>query len=80
MFPLSASISLAFSIGAKRIPWPNLVPAWDVCLGIAGLVPAQRFHGTGRRKHSVVAAPAGVIKTVALSSVTAFDPLWGRFL
>lgn len=38
----------------RHIPWPHLVPAWDVWLGIARLVPAQRFQGTGRRKHSVV--------------------------
>lgn len=32
----------------EHIPWPHLVPAWDVWLGIARLVPAQHFHGAGR--------------------------------
>lgn len=57
----------------KHIPWPHLVPAWDVWLGIARLVPAQRFHGTGRRKLFVVTAPAVMIKNVALSSITMSD-------
>lgn len=68
VFPLFAWVRIfCLYHWVKHIPWPHLVPAWDVWLGIARLVPAQRFHGTGRRKHSVVTAPTVMIKNVALS-------------
>lgn len=73
---LFSSFSLGFylrlnvlPLPVEHIPCPHLVPAWDVWLGIARLVPAQGFHGTGRRKHSVATAPAPMIKNISLSSI-----------
>lgn len=54
VFLMLESLSFALTIGGKHIPWPHLVPAWDVWLGITRLVPAQHFHRTVQRKHSVV--------------------------
>lgn len=52
---------------AKNIPWPHLVPAWDIWLGIARLVPAPPFYGRSKRKHfAVTAAAVATIKNKTL--------------
>lgn len=64
------NVSPYLSRRAKYIPWPHLVPAWDVWLGIARLVPAPHFYGRSERKHFAVTAAAVVtIKNAPLSSL-----------